>query len=419
MGDTAQTLAGLSYPRLVPATLMPPEDPSRVTNPHRTFRDWFVDSLLFVLALGAGVLFYAGNLQDSLPVPAWVRALDVVLGVLASASLWARRRWPVGVAIVTCVVATVSVSAAPASVIALFGVAVHRRSSVAFTMVAVNLVSSALFAVLRPSESSFWFSMAVSVVIVAIVTAWGMFVRARRQLVWTLRERAERAESEQRLHAERARAAERTRIAREMHDVLGHRISLLALHAGGLQLRPDLPPEQVQQTAALLRDTAQQALQELRGVIGVLRETSGGEAATGAGEPVVPAPPQPRLRDIARLVADSREAGGKITLDLALTSDDEPPGTIGRDAYRIVQEALTNVAKHAHGTATTVRVSGGPGEGLLVEVRNRLPVTAGSALPGSGTGLLGLRERVTLTGGSIEHGPSGDGDFVVSARLSW
>jgi len=106
----------------------------------------------------------------------------------------------------------------------------------------------------------------------APIVGWGMFVRARRQLILTLRERAQRAEADQTLHAERARTAERTRIAREMHDVLAHRISLVALHAGALEVRPDLPPEMVRETAELLRSTARQALEELRGVIGVLRD---------------------------------------------------------------------------------------------------------------------------------------------------
>jgi signal transduction histidine kinase len=115
-------------------------------------------------------------------------------------------------------------------------------------------------------------------------SGWGMFIRARRQLLLSLRERALRAEADQELHEEQARVAERTRIAREMNDVLAHRISLLALHAGGLEVRPDLPPDRVQETAALLRATARQALEELRSVIGVLRvrENAGHEPAPGS-----------------------------------------------------------------------------------------------------------------------------------------
>ena len=148
------------------------------------------------------------------------------------------------------------------------------------------------------------------------------------------------------LHEDRARMAERTRIAREMHDVLAHRISLLALHAGALEVRPDLPPEQVRETAELLRATARQALEELRGVIGVLREEPG-------QEPVPPAP-QPTLSDIRRLVEETRSAGANIDFEMQVEHPDAVPSALGRDAYRIVQEALTNIGKHASGTAAQV-----------------------------------------------------------------
>ena len=107
---------------------------------------------------------------------------------------------------------------------------------------------------------------------VAVVT-WGMFVRARRQLVLTLRDRAERAEAEQHLRVDQARQQERARIAREMHDVLAHRISLLSLHAGALEFRPDAPPEEVARAAGVIRSSAHEALNDLREVIGVLRES--------------------------------------------------------------------------------------------------------------------------------------------------
>ena len=207
--------------------------------------------------------------------------------------------------------------------------------------------------------------------------------------------------------------AERTRIAREMHDVLAHRISLLALHAGGLEVRPDLPPAKVRETAELLRSTARQALEELRSVMGVLREEPGQEPAT----PV----PQPTLADIRRLVDETRQAGGKIDLEMRVDDADSAPSSLGRDAYRIVQEALTNIRKHASGAAARVRITGAPGNGLQVSVRNRQPVhaPAGPVLLGSGAGLLGLQERVDLAGGTLVHGPDGSGDFVVEAELKW
>jgi signal transduction histidine kinase len=239
-----------------------------------------------------------------------------------------------------------------------------------------------------------------------------MYIRARRLLLWTLRERALRAEADQRLHEDQARMAERTRIAREMHDVLAHRISLLALHAGGLEVRPDLPPAQVRETAGLLRSTARQALEELRGVIGVLRDES--------GQDLIAPGPQPTLSDIDRLVEENRAAGRTVDLEMRVQHPGDLPGGLGRDAYRIVQEALTNIGKHASGTAAQVRVTGGPGEGLHVNVRNQQPaqVAARPALPGSGSGLLGLQERVALAGGTLVHGPDG-GEFVVDAELPW
>jgi signal transduction histidine kinase len=162
-----------------------------------------------------------------------------------------------------------------------------------------------------------------------------------------------------------------------------------------------------------MRSTARQALEELRAVIGILREDPGQEAA--------PAPPQPTLSDIARLVEESRLTGGKIDFELLVEQPETAPGALGRDAYRVVQEALTNIRKHARGTSGGVRVTGAADRGLRVSVRNRLPINGqdGPALPGSGAGLLGLQERVTLAGGTLVHGPDGEGDFVVDAEFPW
>jgi signal transduction histidine kinase len=402
----------LAYPSLVPSSLLPPEDPSRGTSTGRTVRDWVVDILLFLLTVALGGIVYFGSLDDAVHhVPIGLQALDLVFGVIAVLALWGRRQRPLEVAVLAALLTIPSAAAAPASVVALFSLAVHRRTALAAAAAALNLAVSAIFPLIRPQTQAYWVGLVASLVITAIVLAWGMFVRARRQLVWSLRVRAERAEAEQQLQAERARTAERTRIAREMHDVLGHRISLLALHAGGLQLRPDLPPEQVRQTADLLRATATQALDELRGVIGVLRDEDAAERA--------PDMPQPTLGDIPRLVADTQGAGAKVTLEMHVPDAADLPAALGRDAYRVVQEALTNVAKHATGTTTSVQVDGAPGDGLRVRVSNRLPVAATRPLPGSGSGLLGLRERVTLAGGTLEHGPTPTGDFVVDARFAW
>ena len=386
----------------------------------RSGRDWTVDLACVALSatVGTGFLVLAATGADHLS-RGWV-VLDGVLGLVSCVGVWFRRRFPVEVAVLTAIFSIVSVSTSVAATIAMFTVAVHRRVGTALAIGLLNVGAAALFFVLYPQtlvvngqQVPFWIPMLTATAVLAAVVAWGMLVRARRQLVASLRERAERAEAEQRLLADQARQAERARIAREMHDVLAHRVSLMALHAGALQFRPDLPSEEVAQTAGLIRTTARQALEELRDVIGVLRDDGSTEGA--------PSMPQPTLVDIPRLINDSRRAGASIEFCMQVEDADRAPDGLGRDAYRIVQEALTNVNKHAPGTATRVDITGGAGQGLQVVVRNRLPLSASrsTALPGAGLGLVGVAERAALSGGSLLHGPTADGDFQVRAELRW
>lgn len=403
----------VDHPGLIPGALLPPEDPSAGVSAKRTVRDWIVDVAAFVLSglIGAVVLILSLN-AASHPVAEAMLLLDLVIGSIGCSLLWLRRRWPIGTGVALVVVNSLSAFGTAAALVAVFSVAVHRRTYVALGVATANLLGGAMFALMRPMHGSVAVVLILGLVSTAAMLVWGMLVRARRQLVWSLRERTERAEAEQRMLADRARMSERSRIAREMHDVLAHRISLVALHAGALELRPDLPPLEVRETAELLRSTARQALEELRDVIGVLRDEGDPDAGLAA--------PQPTLAHIERLIAENRRAGAKIEFELSVVG--EPPTAVGRAAYRIVQEALTNVNKHARGTATNVRVSGDPERGLTVSVRNRLPLHAGGAssgMPSSGMGLLGLRERVTLAGGTLEHGPDSSGVFVVEARLRW
>ena len=266
---------------------------------------------------------------------------------------------------------------------------------------------------MRPVDGvPLWVVAAVLVAVTAAVVAWGMFVRARRQLVVSLHERAARAEGEQRLRVEQAQQLERTRIAREMHDVLAHRLSLLSMHAGALEFRPDAPPAEVARAAGVVRASADQALEDLREVIGVLRE-----APTGA----VPDRPQPTLGDVPALVEECRQAGLRVSAEYRVPATPLVPPVTGRTAYRVVQEALTNVRKHAPGAAAVVRLAGAPGAGLTVEVRNPAPAGehARTALPSSGTGLVGLAERMALAGGRLDSGWTAEGDFRLSARLPW
>ena len=298
----------------------------------------------------------------------------------------------------------------------LFTVAVHRRASVVAGVAALAFASGAVFVRVRPDPGApFWVQVLINVPILAAVVAWGMFARARRQLVISLRDRARRAESEQQLRIEQARYLERTRIAREMHDVLAHRISLVSLHAGALEFRADAPAEDVAKSAAVIRSSAHQALQDLREILGVLR-------AEGVhGEPDGAERPQPTLADVARLVEESRQAGVRVSLECAVEDLSVVPASIGRTAYRVVQEGLTNARKHAPGAEVVVVVSGGTGPGLRVEVRNRWPVGVPVApgIPGAGQGLTGLAERAAIAGGLLEHGRTPAGDFRLAAWLPW
>src|SRR5690606_15069279 len=194
-----------------------------------------------------------------------------------------------------------------------------------------------------------------------------------------------------------------------MHDVLAHRLTLLSVHAGALEFRPDAPREEIARAAGVIRESAHEALQDLREIIGVLR----------AGESDDAGRPQPTLSALDTLVAESRQAGMKITLDQRVTEPAAVPASVGRTAYRIVQECLTNARKHAPGTEVTVTVAGGPGEGLAVSVRNAAPQGRVPHVPGAGQGLSGLTERATLAGGSLELGAGPDGGFEVRARLPW
>ena len=286
----------------------------------------------------------------------------------------------------------------------------HRRAAVAVALAALGLTVTPLYMAVHPTDEPYWVTLVIAVLGAGAVVAWGMFVRARRQLVLSLRDRAERAEAEQDLRIDQARRQERARIAREMHDVLAHRISLLSLHAGALEFRPDAPPDEVARAAGVIRRSAHDALQDLRAVIGVLREGENGAA---------PEPPQPTLADLPALIAESRDAGMHVAYDVGELA--AVPEVTGRNAYRIVQEALTNARKHARGAAVDVEVGGDAESGLTIEVRNRLPVGAAAApeIPGAGTGIVGLTERASLAGGRLEHGRTAEGDYRLWAWLPW
>ncbi|UBU16767.1 sensor histidine kinase [Nonomuraea gerenzanensis] len=384
----------------------------------RSTRDWIVDILMFLLA--CGLTFLSLVELDAQRQPELLVLIEQVTGALSCVAVWLRRRWPVALAIVTALLSSYLEMIGGASVVALFTVAVHRPFKISGPVTLLNLLTLAPYVILRPqTDLDRSWAAALGVAIVLTVFAWGIVIRARRQLVWSLRQRADSA-------AEEAKRLERERIAREMHDVLAHRISMLSLHAGALEFRPDAPPVEIARAAGAIRTNAHLALQDLREVIGVLRHSSSGEGegeGDGGDGGTVPERPQPTLADLPALVEECRHAGMDVRLDLRA---DGAPAGLGRNLYRIVQEALTNARKHAGGAPVTVTVEGAPGRRLSVEVRNplglrhgaRLP-GAGARIPGAGAGLIGLTERAELAGGRLEHGATPEGEFLVRAWLPW
>ncbi|MEU5281293.1 histidine kinase [Streptomyces asoensis] len=395
-------------PSAVVAELAP--DTGRPGRPHRrTARDWAVDFCCFLLAVAVGVAV-ADALPGERELPGAVAAADQLLGALACAAVWLRRRWPVALAAAMVPLGFLSTTSAGACTVALFSLAVHRPFRYVAWVGGAEIALIPLLAWARPDPTlSYVPAVAWSVLFTITAIGWGMFVRSKRQLMLSLRDRARRAETEARLRAEQAQRLAREAIAREMHDVLAHRLTLLSVHAGGLEFRPDAPREEIARAAGVIRESAHEALQDLREIIGVLR----------AGESDDAGRPQPTLAALDDLVAESRAAGTKVVLARHVTDAAAVPASVGRTAYRIAQECLTNARKHAPGAEVAVSVTGGPGEGLAVTVRNPAPEGDVPPVPGSGQGLIGLTERATLTGGRLEHGPWGRGGFEVRAWLPW
>jgi len=360
--------------------------------------------------------------QASGDISSALLTLDIAAGLASCALLPVLLRWPVPGALMLAVLAALSPAATPASTYATLHVSLRRRFPVAVAVAGAGVAGLLIRGIWRPisSLSSLWWVVLVLVAEAALV-GWGELSRARQALLESLREQARRAEAEQAGRIAEARAAERASIAREMHDVLAHRLSLLATYAGALEYRPDAPPEQLARAAGVVRAGVHQALDELREVIGVLRDD----------DPAAVARPQPGLADLEALIGETRGAGTEVNLAERITRPEDLPDSLGRTAYRIVQEGLTNARRHAPGHPVRLLLDGRPGDCLLVELVNPMvpvssaeaPSPAGPELNGSGagtgTGLIGLTERVRLTGGEIDHGVAPDGEFRLRASLPW
>ncbi|MFD3551410.1 sensor histidine kinase [Streptomyces goshikiensis] len=364
-------------------------------------------------------------------------AVGVLFGLVVGATLVLRRRWPIAVVLVGIAV-TPAAMGFLLSVVALYTLAsseVPRR----ITATLASLSMSATFVVMylrtregAADEPTLVISLSVFVAVALTVppVLFGLYIGARRRLMESLQERADSLERELSLLADRAeeraewaRTEERTRIAREMHDVVAHRVSLMVVHAAALQAVAAKDPVKAVRNAALVGDMGRQALTELREMLGVLRAEAPKPAAVAIAAPAGSFEDGPSLAELEALVGQSRAAGMVVELDVrgggAGPADPAGyPAEVEQTAYRVVQEALTNCHKHAPGARVVVRLAHRDGE-VAMQVENG-PCDGKAAepgLPSGGNGLVGMRERVLGLGGVFVSGPTDDGGFKVSAVL--
>ena len=372
-------------------------------------RYWF-DGLILV-GIGLGVAVAVSDVHD-LHGPAGPLWLDVVLVVAAMVPLLARRRFPFGAPVTVGLVVTLAalldhklipdnffIFLLGCATVFLLGLLPEWRQALAGLTIILGANVVINHEDPRGTFGDFFFGSAFF----AVVWFVAFLLRRKLQESEEANARAVRAEREREERARAAVAEERARIARELHDVVGHSVSVMTVQASGV--RRLLLPEQEREREALLvvERTGREALAEMRRMVGVLRRPEEAPALA----------PQPSLEHVNRLVEQAREAGLPVELRIQGNAFKLPAG-VDLTAYRLVQEGLTNALKHAHATRADVLVAYGEGAIEVTVSDNGKGIGNGD---GGGHGLVGMRERVSVYGGELDAGPQPSGGYRLRARL--
>jgi signal transduction histidine kinase len=388
----------------------------------RSFYGWLrghplmVDSLLALLVLLLGLSVLGGTRQRT------VTSVVVLFVLVMSVAVALRRRYPVGAFAATVVAGGVQVLtvARPrgsdvAVLILLYTVAAYRRRRVSVAALAACLAGSVVAIVVwapAPILHSVYSLAGVGALFAGpVLLAWllGDSMQWRRGYYRGLEERAVRAERERDAHAQVAAAAERARIARELHDVVAHNVSVMVVQADGAAFALEASPEKARQALTAISRTGRQALAEMRSLLGVLRSASDDGAELT---------PQPGVEQLTGLLEQARAAGLPVSFSVAGVPRPLSPGA-ALAAYRIVQESLTNARKHGGPTVTTAVTLRFCEDqlGIVVTDDGRARAAGDAGPDGLGHGLIGMRERVEVYGGTVTAGPRPGGGWRVTAML--
>ena len=376
-------------------------------------------------------LLTLGLSSDSNTVPEWNFALGFVLGLVAAFALVWRHSSPWTVLAVTLLGPLLFSTDATAALIALYAVVKSERSGrlagaagAVFVACGISLTYDAhrtrdnsvlTMGTMRPEDTApkpmwevaWWIPLLVAAALVTVVVVLALLEQTRSQLTVAERVRDRATAKTESIHDEMIRTEERTRIARDMHDTLAAGLSRISLFAGALQVGGADDPQKTANTAAMIRSTAHESLDELKSIVGVLRGTAGASRASG----------HQGIDAVADLVQSARAAG----LHTVLFTDLQPGdvGTVsGHVTYRVVQEALTNVQKYASDQTVRITITGAAHQGIRIDVRNGLSSLPPTVPIGSRAGLTGLTEQAHQIGGTLRAGVVGS-EFVVDCWVPW